>query len=195
MAIFNVAKNKLTDTVSRFQLVQMPQGFHLAAKFDRLLSINDLANGDLGDTMARWACLLLILAIASGISGCAYVPLADRDANRAAKTFATRSGLANIYIYRNESIGKAIAMPVLLDGVVIGETAKKTFILRQVHPGRHTLISRTENDSRLDVVAVAGQNYFVWQEVKLGTMKANSKLQLVDEAVGKKAIKKCDLIE
>jgi Protein of unknown function (DUF2846) len=145
--------------------------------------------------MARWACLSLILAIASGMAGCASVPLADRDANRAAKTFATRSGLANIYIYRNESIGKAIAMPVLLDGVVIGETAKKTFILKQVHPGRHTLISRTETDSRLDVVAVAGQNYFVWQEVKLGTMKANSKLQLVDEAVGKKAVKKCDLIE
>jgi hypothetical protein len=145
--------------------------------------------------MTRWAWVLSILALASGFAGCASVPLADRDENRAAKSFATNPGLANIYIYRSESIGKAIAMPVILDGVEIGKTAKKTFILKQVHPGRHTLISRTEDDSRLDVVAVAGQNYFVWQEVKLGTMKANSKLQLVDEAVGKKAVKKCDLVD
>jgi hypothetical protein len=128
-------------------------------------------------------------------SGCASVPMAAKNADHEAKLFATKPGLANIYIYRTDSIGSAIAVPVLLDGVIVGKTAKKTFLVKQVHPGRHTLISRTEVDVKLDVPVVAGQNYFVWQEIKLGALKAGSELHLVDEAVGKNGVKKCGLID
>jgi hypothetical protein len=121
--------------------------------------------------------------------------MAAKEADHEAKLFATKPGLANIYIYRTDSIGSAVAIPVLLDGVIVGKTAKKTFLVKQVHPGRHTLISRTEVDVKLDVAVVAGQNYFVWQEIKLGALKAGSQLHLVDEAVGKKGVKKCGLID
>jgi Protein of unknown function (DUF2846) len=144
-------------------------------------------------TQKLFALTTLIAALAMG--GCASVPLADKEANREAKAFALNPGLANIYVYRTDSIGSAIAMPILLDGVVIGKTAKKTFLLKQVHPGRHTIVSRTEVDVKLDVVTAAGQNYFVWQEIKLGSLRAGSELHLVDDATGKKGVKKCALID
>jgi len=142
-----------------------------------------------------WKLLATMLIAVLAASGCASVPMADKNADREAKLFATKPGLANIYVYRTDSIGSAIATPVLLDGVIVGKTAKKTFLVKQVHPGRHTIISRTERDVRLDVAAVAGQNYFVWQEIKLGALKAGSELHLVDETAGKKGVTKCDLID
>ena len=37
----------------------------------------------------------------------------------------------------------------------------KTFLLLEVDPGSHTIVSKTENDAVLKVDAVAGRNYFV----------------------------------
>jgi hypothetical protein len=145
--------------------------------------------------MPQKSLALTMLIAVLAISGCASVPLADKNADHEAKLFATKPGLANIYIYRIDSIGSAVAMPVLLDGVIVGKTAKKTFLVEQVHPGRHTIISRAEVDAKLDVSVVAGQNYFVWQEIELGALKAASELHLVDEATGKKDVKKCALID
>jgi hypothetical protein len=142
----------------------------------------------------QWLKLSILIAVLA-VSGCASVPLASTAADAAAKKFAVKPGLVNIYIYRTEKLGAAIAMPVLFDGVLVGETAKKTYIVEQVHPGRHTIVSRAENESTLDVFAVAGQNYFVWQEIKMGALKARSELQLVEDAQGKAGVKKCKLIE
>lgn len=89
----------------------------------------------------------------------------------------------------------AIKMPVALDGKLVGDTAAKTYLLLQVPAGRHSIVSKTENDSVLDVNAVAGRNYFVWQEVKMGLMAARSNLHLVDEATGKAGVGECQLIE
>jgi hypothetical protein len=92
-------------------------------------------------------------------------------------------------------MGAAIKMPVLLDGRAVGDTAAKTFMLLEVDPGSHTIVSKTENDATLKVDAVAGRNYFVWQEVKMGMMMARSQLHLVDEAQGKAGVAECNLIQ
>lgn len=112
-----------------------------------------------------------------------------------AKTFQTDPQKANLYIYRNETFGAAIRMTVLVDGQHAGDTAAQTYILRSVAPGRHTIVSKSENDSTLTVDAVAGRNYFVWQEIKMGFMSGRSELQLVDEATGRKAVGECKLVE
>lgn len=118
---------------------------------------------------------------------------AERDV--AAKSFITQADKANLYIYRNESIGAAVKMGVTLDGKPIGETAAKTYFKIEVPPGEHTLVSKTENDSTLSVKATAGQNYFIWQEVKMGALSARSALKLVDEATGKAGVQECKLIQ
>jgi hypothetical protein len=128
-------------------------------------------------------------------TGCASVQMASAEKDVAAKKFAVTKDRANIYVYRNETMGAAIKMPVALNGKLVGDTASKTFMRLEVPPGDHTLVSKTENDSVLAVKAVAGKNYFVWQEVKMGLMTARSQLQLVDETTGKAAVQECKLIE
>ncbi len=141
---------------------------------------------------------ILVLGVISAAvlaSGCASVPMASPERDSAAKTFSVKPGKANIYVYRNESMGAAIKMELVLDGRLVGSTAAKTYVLLEVNPGKHTLISKAENDSVLSVAAAAGRNYFVWQEVKMGVLVMRSALQLVDEATGKAGVAECKLIE
>ena len=129
------------------------------------------------------------------VSGCVSVPMASMEKDKSAKAFVVKPDMANIYVYRNETMGAAIKMPVVLNGKIVGDTAAKTYLLLEVAPGSHTLISKTENDSRLTVNAVAGRNYFVWQEVKMGAWAARSLLQLVDETTGRAGVADCNLVE
>jgi hypothetical protein len=129
------------------------------------------------------------------VTGCASVPMASEEQDKKAKTFAVQPGKSNIYIYRNETMGAAVKMPVVADGRIVGDTVSKTFILLSVDPGKHSLVSKTENDAVLDIVTEKNKNYFVWQEVKMGVWAARSKLQLVDDATGKKGVADCKLIQ
>jgi hypothetical protein len=138
------------------------------------------------------ACVLIPVVLATG---CASVQMASTEMDTAAKGYAVKPGKANIYVYRNEMMGAAIKMPVALDGKLVGDTGAKTFLLLEVSPGNHTIISKTENDSAVTLNAVEGRNYFVWQEVKMGLMSARSNLQLVDEATGKAAVAECKLVQ
>lgn len=113
----------------------------------------------------------------------------------AAKTISVKPDKANIYVYRNETMGAAVKMPVALNGKLIGDTASKTYIKLEVPSGEHTLVSKTENDAVLPVKTVAGKNYFVWQEVKMGMFAARSALHLVDEATGQAGVQECKLIQ
>ena len=42
---------------------------------------------------------------------------------------------------------------------------------------------------------VAGRNYFLWQEVKMGMISGRSNLQEVDEATGKAGVAECKLVQ
>ena len=138
------------------------------------------------------SCALVTIVLASG---CASVQMASPEMDASAKTFAVKPDKANIYVYRNESMGAAIKMPVALNGRLVGDTAARTYLLLEVPAGSHTVVSKTENDSTVTVNAAAGRNYFVWQEVKMGMFAARSQLQLVDEATGKTGVGECKLIE
>jgi hypothetical protein len=139
--------------------------------------------------------VLNIVLSALFLGGCASVPTATIEKDTAAKTFTVRPGKANIYVYRNESFGGAVKMTLVLDDRVVGDTASKTFALLEVNPGKHILVSKGETDSTLTLNTVAGKNYFVWQEVKMGLMSARSALQLVNDATGRAGVAECKLIE
>jgi hypothetical protein len=139
--------------------------------------------------------LVGLLAGAALVTGCASVPTASIERDMQTKTFAVKPDKANIYLYRNESIGAAVKMDVELNGKAVGQTAAKTYFMLEVAPGKHTLVSKAENDAVLDVPTKAGKNYFVWQEVKMGLLYARNKLMLVDETTGKAGVAECKLIE
>jgi hypothetical protein len=137
---------------------------------------------------------LIALACVVLASGCASVNMAPPEADSAAKSYAVKPGMGNIYVYRNEVLGAAITLPVELNGKAVGATASKTYLLLPVTPGKHTLGSKGESGSTLVVDVAAGRNYFVWQEVKMGMLSGGSALHLVDEAKGKEGVAECKLI-
>lgn len=139
--------------------------------------------------------LIGLLLAAVLLTGCASVPKASPEQDARAKTFAVAAGKANIYLYRNESMGGAVKMDVALDGKPMGQTAAQTYFMFEVTPGKHTITSKAENEVMQEVIAEAGKNYFIWQEVKMGVMYARNKLNVVDEATGRAGVAECSLIE
>ena len=69
-------------------------------------------------------------------------------------------------------------MTVSLDGKVMGRTGPQTYFLWEVKPGLHEIVSHTENTARVMIDAKEGQNYYVWQEVKMGMWQPRSQLHL-----------------
>jgi hypothetical protein len=135
--------------------------------------------------------VVLIALVSALLSGCASVPMATPDADASAKRFQPRPGMANIYLYRNETFGAAIAMTVSLDGRIMGRTGPQTYFLWEVEPGRHEIQSHTENLSRITIDAQPDRNYYVWQEVKMGMWQPGSLLQLMGEAEGRRGVLEC----
>ncbi len=137
-----------------------------------------------------------ITVLSAGLlTGCASVQMATSNEDAQAKNFTVNPQSAKLYIYRNEFMGQAIKMPVELDGKEIGKTISKSFLVTTVAPGKHSLLSKAENDSSLEIDTEAGKNYYIWQEIKMGFLSARSKLQLVDAAQGQAGVRESKLID
>ncbi|NME03796.1 DUF2846 domain-containing protein [Aeromonas sp. DNRA1] len=121
--------------------------------------------------------------------------MADATADAQAKQFVAPKDAANLYIYRNETFGTAVKMPLLVDGSAVGDTVAHSYILKQVTPGSHTITSKSENDATLTLSTEAGKNYYVWQEVKMGLLMARSKLSQVSEEEGKQGVMESKLVK
>lgn len=145
--------------------------------------------------MTRSFMTIALAVVALAVTGCASVPMAPADADARAKTFVAPSDQATIYLYRNESFGGAVKLPVTLNGKLAGETGPKTYFAWTVAPGTYELVSLGETNSVLSLDAQAGKSYFVWQEVKMGMWAAGSKLHSVAEDVGRKGVSECKLAQ
>jgi len=141
--------------------------------------------------MNRYALAGLAAALFTA-TGCASVPMMPDADDLAAKAFsAPPAAQAQVFVYRNESMGGAVKLGVLLDGFLVGESAAKTYFLVPLAPGKHVIGSTAENRDELPIEAAAGKTYFVWQEVKMGLLQARTKLTLMDEATGKAGVGEC----
>lgn len=134
------------------------------------------------------------LAVTFALVGCASVPMGDAKQDAAAKTFRVAPDKAGIYVFRNESMGAAVKMDVLIDGQNVGETVANSYVFREVAPGRHTVASKAENTDTVEVDLAPGALAYIWQEVKMGIMFARTKLHLVNEQVGKKGVSDTKLV-
>lgn len=138
---------------------------------------------------------VMAIAAACAVSGCASVHKAGQDADARAKMFAPVADKAVVYIYRNEIMGAAIKLPVLIDGVAVGDTGPKSFLEVALPDGAHVITSKGEKDSTLSLNTTAGQVYYVWQEVKMGMWAASSMLHHVDATKGKAGVNESKLLE
>jgi hypothetical protein len=117
--------------------------------------------------------------------------MASVEADSSAKQFVPRTNYSNIYLYRSEVFGSAVAMTVSLDGKVMGRTGPQTYFLWEVAPGKHEIASHTENTAKITIDAKEGRNHYVWQEVKMGMWQPGSQLQEVNEEEGRKRVLEC----
>src|SRR5262245_30727253 len=128
------------------------------------------------------------------VSGCASVPMAPAADSARFKRLSAPPDVAVVYLYRNESIGAAVRMDVSLDGRPWGQTVAKSYMVWQVAPGSHRIVSSAENDTDLTIQTAPGRRYFVWQEVKMGLMYARSQLHQVRDSEGQAGVDECELI-
>ena len=131
-----------------------------------------------------------ILAILSlfMVTGCATVPMEDTGRDGIAKLFKVPEEKAGVYIYRNEILGSAVRMDVLVNGRSAGETVAKTYLFLEVTPGTYNIESRAENADTLTLDLGPKSLTYVWQEVRMGVLYARTKLHVVSESVGKNGV-------
>jgi hypothetical protein len=119
--------------------------------------------------------------------------LSRKEMDLKAKALTPAEGKALIYILRPTGFGALIRMGVECDSVHIGSTKAENYVYAMLDPGTHTLMSKAENHSSLEVTLEAGKIYYVKQQVKMGFAFAETGLKLVDEQEGQKYLKKCKL--
>ncbi len=138
----------------------------------------------------------LAVAVFTGLlTACASVPMASLEEDASAKKFEVSPDQSRIYVYRNESFGGAVKIPVTLDGKMMGQTAAKTYFMWDVAPGEHTVSCVGENVMELKLNARPGSSHFVWQEMKMGMWSAGCALHEVDAATGQEAVMSTKLIQ
>lgn len=125
------------------------------------------------------------------LSACASAQLTTPEQDLAAKQFSQPpSDKSHLYIFRDEGYGAAVPMTVTMDGQTLGDTAAHTYFFLTIPPGEHKLSSSAENTDELSFNALAGQAHYVWQEVKMGFLRARTKLHLVPEDRGQRGVMK-----
>jgi len=150
--------------------------------------------------------LISIAIIFVAITGCATFPMGDSKLDAALKTFKVNPDKAGIYIYRkvdpeksgisiyqNENVFGKIKMGVTVDGQPVGQTVSKTYLFKEVSPGKHTVSSSAENTDTLEVDVKQGTLIYIWQELKMGLNYARTELHLVSEDEGKKRVQEASL--
>lgn len=139
--------------------------------------------------------LFFTLLTTSYLSGCASVPLAPVEEDKARKEFSLPTAQkAGLYIFRDSNAAAPQKKSVYIDGEYIGETAPMTFLYEEINPGKRVLSTESEfSNNDLILEAESGKNYFVRQFLKLGIFVAGALLQQVPQDEGMKAVAECRL--
>lgn len=145
-------------------------------------------------SFARTAAKVAVAASFVLLYGCASVNKAPASVDAESKQFKPNPAVSQVYVYRNETMGAALSMPVTVDGKLAGNTGPHSFFKFDLPAGSHTITSQG-TESQLTVQTEAGKLYFVWQEVKMGAFSGGSKLQLVSEEQGKRGVAECSQIQ
>jgi len=137
--------------------------------------------------------LFVILLTTAALAGCARLAPPETDA--LAKLLQPVPSKAVIFVLRNEPASAPWRMKVLLDGKDMGSTSANTYFRWVVEPGRHLVVSDTENDTGVVVDAQAGQIYYIWQDVSTGFFRPRADLRFVDRQTAEVALRSCYLLQ
>jgi hypothetical protein len=136
--------------------------------------------------------LLLVLIIAF-CSGCATTQMIKPEKP---PKLEAKAGTALLVIVRDTYFGGNIVFWNYLDGKFIGETTAKTYIVTNVQPGEHYVVSATENTGVAHLNFQAGKHYFLRQGVTMGVWRARtSGFSPIPAEEARKVIQDCTYLQ
>ncbi len=103
------------------------------------------------------------------------------------------TGKAMIYIIRPTMMGQKIQTKLAVDGEWKGANRGNNYFFFTLEPGEHHFCSDAENRSLVSLKVDAGKTYYLQQKIRIGFIKARTKLVLLDDEEGKKGVAKCHL--
>lgn len=137
---------------------------------------------------------LSLITLLLALGGCASVNKAPAHLDTKAKQFKSNKSYSQVYVYRNEMLGAALAMSVTVDGKLAGTTAANSYFKFNLPAGKHTFKSEGD-DSPLKIKTSRGKLYFIWQEMKMGMFSGGTKLQVVKPSEGRNGVLESILID
>ncbi len=98
-----------------------------------------------------------------------------------------------MFLLRPTAYGAIIKMNIDCDSLHIGSTKAGKYVYTILNRGAHTFISKSENNSTLNIIVEGGKIYYIKQQVKMGSLYAKTGLKLLNEVEGKKYLNRCRL--
>lgn len=98
---------------------------------------------------------------------------------------------ALIYVIRPTKAGGKVQSKLGVDGKWVGINRGNNYFFFTLGPGEHFFCSQSENRSVVSLKVEAGKTYYLQQKVKMGFMKARTKLVVLNKEEGEKGLAKC----
>lgn len=141
---------------------------------------------------------IIIISFIFVFAGCATTKTAVRDY----RNIEIPEGKAIIYILRPVFLefsvvggigSRKIPHKVFCNDSLIGSTLPNRYIFTILEPGSYTLMSKSENESKLEIQVESDKIYYVEQNAEIGLIFGRSKLKLLSEEEGKEELSKCKI--
>lgn len=101
---------------------------------------------------------------------------------------------AVIYLLRDRGDIWRFGIRVLLDGRDMGTTSPNTYFRWEVSPGRHVIVSDTDAPAVLELDTQPGGLYYVWQDINVGFLRSESRLEQVNAYTAKQTMESAVLL-
>jgi hypothetical protein len=103
------------------------------------------------------------------------------------------SDKALVYVIRPTWMGNKVQTKLGVDGQWVGVNRGNNYFFLTLEPGEHYFCSQAENRSAVALKVEPGKTYYLQQKIRMGFMKARTRVEVLDEAEGKKGLEKCHL--
>ena len=121
------------------------------------------------------------------------VKSATRTDKKSHPTPEAPKDMALVYVVRPTRMGNKVQTRLGVDGRWVGVNRGNNYFYITLPPGEHHFCSMAENRNVIAMTLEAGKTYYVQQKVSMGFMKARTKLEVLDEVEGAKALAKTHL--
>lgn len=132
--------------------------------------------------------LLAVVILSYLFTGCAATHMQVVQEKKSLKV----GDQAALVIVRDVFLGNAVAVWNYLDGKLIGETKGNTFFITMVTPGKHYVVSESENVTVVQIDFKPGKAYYLRQDIWMGFWRANAGYSVLSQAEAVKAMKECE---